>query len=277
MTAESIETVSAFHQVVDQLLRLQALRGEGGSESAEANAIRVAMERPWDLLTDEEMNRIDGISADLYMLTDEEVFVCVPEEQRELDWLGPRLEQARLEENHWLRLELLRHGPAFIPPAWLAFFRASSYRAVGLPQVAVLFLEHAWPLTGSPAWRCSTMLLHMELGSWRQALDHAGGILTSGRTDPRVLLSSGLVLLQAARLRRPEAPPDAATRADTAFREALKRSRADDPEAAEIRRDALMGLGLARQLVADGPPEGPDPAAERLLRAAEERVLADAA
>src|SRR5437764_923770 len=105
------------------LLRLQALMAAGRGETDEAEAVREDLFDAWRQLGASEVARLDGLSADLYMLTDEEVFTKADPAERIRERLGPRL-RAAWERHDWDGvLALLRTGPDFLDRAQVAYLR----------------------------------------------------------------------------------------------------------------------------------------------------------
>ena len=131
-----------------QAMRLQPslhrLIAQGQGDAAEADEIRDAMEAHWRHMNYAERQRFEGLSADLYMLADDEVFNRVPLEQRTREWLEPKLHQA-VEAGDWdTFLALLRNGPDYITTGKLAHFRAIAYARLGHLDIALLFAEYAY-------------------------------------------------------------------------------------------------------------------------------------
>lgn len=127
----------------EMLLALHDLRQAGAAESAVGDALRLDSARLDDDLTADEQGWIDGVAADLYMLSSEELYARVPEEETTEAWLRPRLKAAHAQQDHWAALALLRHGTSWLSPAEVAFLRARSYEALGLADLARRFDEFA--------------------------------------------------------------------------------------------------------------------------------------
>lgn len=111
-------------------------------ESLEADAIRDAADGPWEGLSETERNRVRGLSADLYSISDPPSTEPRP--------MNPQA-QAKLTEaieararGEWDRaLELLRRWSKYMDPAVLSYVRGWIWTEAGDPETAVLFLEHA--------------------------------------------------------------------------------------------------------------------------------------
>src|ERR1019366_7741865 len=92
------------------LLALHALDLQGKHNSGEADAIRDEMDAPWYGMTEQERDRMGGLSEDLYALA---------------DGGPPRVEMTDQELNEW-RKELAECKSRYVQgdiDAWLAFWR----------------------------------------------------------------------------------------------------------------------------------------------------------
>src|SRR5437773_3491983 len=97
-------------------------QGRGSSE--EARELREEMDAPGMELTTDEIDRVNGISADLYMLSDQEIYQPVEGARPSPGELHRRAEEAWREERWDEVLALLRLGPIDLPPAEVAYLRA---------------------------------------------------------------------------------------------------------------------------------------------------------
>jgi hypothetical protein len=144
MNAETLNT-PAYDQFEEGTLKLHELIRMGRESSAEANEVRDWLYGPWELLTPEQRNFGNGLSADLYMLNsdDGEVLEAATDEERSAKRLGLEIEAAS-DRNAWGQvLTLLRKGPEFFPPGHVAYLRARAYGELGRPLVALAFIRHA--------------------------------------------------------------------------------------------------------------------------------------
>jgi hypothetical protein len=136
-----------FVEFEQLLIRLHHLFVKGEGDSEEADALREAMEEPERNLSSAERARLEGLSADLYMIQDDEIFEKVEPEERTRERLGPELELAYRAEDWDKVLSLLRRGPDFLTRDQLAASRAFLYRSLGHSEAADLFGEYAQRLT----------------------------------------------------------------------------------------------------------------------------------
>jgi tetratricopeptide (TPR) repeat protein len=123
-------------------LHLLAMRRE--ADTAATEAIRDEMDLHWSELNDDEIARVKIMSADLRMIQGKETFRQVPEHERSLEWLGPRLQDAEARRDWDTMLTLLRNGPVFLSRDQLASIRGQCYDKLGHPDVALLFVEFAF-------------------------------------------------------------------------------------------------------------------------------------
>ena len=91
-----------------RLKALHQLMAAGDGDTKEADAVRDEMDRPEQELSREELERLNGLSADLYMLQDEEIFEPPGEVAKTPQQLAAELEVAWRREDWERVLELLR-------------------------------------------------------------------------------------------------------------------------------------------------------------------------
>jgi tetratricopeptide (TPR) repeat protein len=129
------------------LKRLHRMIAEGRGDSDEADALRDEMDRPERQLSYEEMERLGGLSADLYMLQDDEVYEPLEPGEDPADRAPERLRERVTEA--WERgdaedaLALLRKGSVGFSQDQLAYIRARAYEKLGHLDTALLFMRYA--------------------------------------------------------------------------------------------------------------------------------------
>lgn len=143
MTLYARDLSHYYHLYEEQLLRLHALMAQGRGSSEEARELREEMDAPGMELTTDEIERVKGISADLYMLTDQEIYQPVQGVRPSPGELRRRVEDAWQGERWDEALALPRLGPVDLPPAEVAYLRARCYERLGHVAVALLFMRHA--------------------------------------------------------------------------------------------------------------------------------------
>jgi hypothetical protein len=147
------EMSAACREYARLTVRLHELMGAGLGESEEADSVRDQMDGPWKQLTAAERDRLGGLSSDLYMLSDEEVFERAEPAERGPDTLGAALLAARANGDWEAVLALLRKGPTFLSQREVAFFRAEAYDELGQPEIARRFARHAARLSAEEVSR----------------------------------------------------------------------------------------------------------------------------
>jgi hypothetical protein len=148
-----------------KLLReLHFLMAEGKSETDEADRVRDLMDEHWYQMSPEVIRRVEGLSADLYTLTDP---LPPPREltQQEIDEFN-QLSGTAARNHDWDRvLELLRDRPHPYPPDQVAFLRGRCWEHLGDLETARLFLERAVALSPDNAdYRSALMGLRSRPG-----------------------------------------------------------------------------------------------------------------
>jgi tetratricopeptide (TPR) repeat protein len=167
----------------------------GLDETAEADALRDSLDAPWHLLTEEERERINGLSADLYSLSDPPALFRPQNPQAKSKWDSARAAagQRRFDE----ALALARRWQDYVEPAILAMLRGLIWHGSGHPEVASLFFEHASTLKPSEwQYKWAEMTAFSELGDPR-ALKIARDALSEIQSiHPQLALSAAVILLQ---------------------------------------------------------------------------------
>ena len=122
-----------------QLKQLHQMMAEGNGDSEEADALRDEMDTTWWPLTAAECKRVSGLSADLYMLQDDEVFE--PADGRTQIQIGQAI-YAAIDRKKWEEALALMRKPNIIPKDQIAAFRAKAYDELGHYDTALLFLNY---------------------------------------------------------------------------------------------------------------------------------------
>ena len=140
-----------FVQYEDLLRRLHGLMAAGQGDAEEAEAARDEMDVSWRHLSEEERARLRGLSADLYMIEDDEVFEPGAPGEQSPERLKADLEEAWRGGRWEDLLALLRKGDFFGAPDRVARLRARAYQELGHDEVARLFMEYAASLRPAAA------------------------------------------------------------------------------------------------------------------------------
>ncbi len=142
MTRQPLAMSPDYLAVARGVRELHKLTVTDQDESPEADAIRDAADGPWEGLSETERNRVRGLSADLYSISDPPSSEPLPTNPQAQARLADAIEARARGE--WDRaLELLRRWAKYISPAVLSFQRGFIWNEAGDPETAVLFYEHA--------------------------------------------------------------------------------------------------------------------------------------
>jgi tetratricopeptide (TPR) repeat protein len=185
----------AYVQYETLLKQLHGLIAAGRGESHEAEAVRDAMDEPGGGLSREEVLRLKGLSADLYMLQGTEVFAADKAQKLELEELRSELDHLR-QWNSWDSvLALLRRRAPTTPENAVAATRARAYAELGHADTALLFLDYAFKATPyDSGYRALRLMLLLDAGCHDEAVRTAEAVLTSKDVSPDLAVASADVL-----------------------------------------------------------------------------------
>jgi hypothetical protein len=125
------------------LIRLNDRMARGLGETEEADALREEMFDLRQGLSNEEEARLEGLSADLYMLQDDEVFEQASPDERAPESLAGELASARRAGDWERALSVLRKGHDYLPRSEVAHVRAQCYERLGHIKSSQLFADYA--------------------------------------------------------------------------------------------------------------------------------------
>ena len=125
-----------YERLLIELHRLIA----AGKGDDEADAVRDEVDAPEQKLSSEENDRLNGLSADLYMLQGDEVYEPYGGTREELI---ATLSEALSRHDYETILALLRKGTPFLRPAQVAALRGRCYAVLGHLDVGLLFMRCA--------------------------------------------------------------------------------------------------------------------------------------
>lgn len=138
----AFSTDSNYHLLMRNLLAMHQLSLAGQFESPEADAIRDAMDGPWEAFPPSLRKRLTGLSADLNAISDN----LLRESPVEIDPQTPALLFAALEARQrgdWDEsLELLRKLQHTLPDFAICTLRGRIWLEAGDPETADAFFEH---------------------------------------------------------------------------------------------------------------------------------------
>lgn len=175
-----------------RLKELHHLIAEGKGDSDEADEVRDAMDLPYRHLTREEVDRLRGLSADLYMLADDEIFERFDGTQEEL---RAAIQDAWKKQEWENLLKLLRKGPNYLSREGLASLRATAYQGLGHLDTALAFEEYAARLNPQDADRKILILdLLYRLNLREEAMVQARSIIADPKASSNLLAYAGYIL-----------------------------------------------------------------------------------
>jgi len=174
------------------LQKLNQLIGEGKGDDDEADAVRDEMDFLYRKLTGEERDRLRGLSADLYMLLDDEIFERFDGTQEEL---RAAIQAAWKKQECETLLKLLRKGPDYLSREGLASLRAHAYQSLGHLEIALAFEEYAARLNPQDTDRKVLILdLLYRLNRREEATTLARSIIADPRASSNLLAYAGYIL-----------------------------------------------------------------------------------
>jgi tetratricopeptide (TPR) repeat protein len=143
MVSTTHESRYAIDESIRLLIKLHLLMADGQSESPAADELRDRMESPWYAMSELEQERVRGLSADLYTLTNDSPFKHPLEgngcRKELIDIIGQRIRNRSFDEV----LELLRSRAEDISLQRATMVRGICYECLGHADVAELFIRFA--------------------------------------------------------------------------------------------------------------------------------------
>ena len=156
-------------QYENMLLRLHDLFRLGQDESDEAEQIRDEMSEPERFFTQDDVHLLNGLSADLYMLQNQEIYETLKQGETQ-ETLKQDLAKAYQAEDMPSLLRCLRKAPNHISAEGVASLRAYAYEKLGLIESSLRFLFHAASLSATPnEYLLSTLPLLQQTGRTKVA------------------------------------------------------------------------------------------------------------
>lgn len=246
MVAHSTRSSRWLAEYVSHLVRLHRLIAKGSGDSEEADAVRDQMDHPWRKLTEEEVQLIDGLSADLYRIHEPPIESCTKDQAI----VGPILAALKTEE--WSRaLDLVRTHEQQIPSAVSSFWRGICCAGLGLFSAAGEFFGHAaslYPLEPLfwTMWMDSLMSDHQE-GAALNVADHA----IRQSSAPEVLLKAASMMFLNAEIEVGSASDQLHRRAIETSEKGLEALAGNEAKSGELRREVVnahlhKAMSLAR-------------------------------
>lgn len=193
MIAHIQESDSHYVRFIELLRQLHALIAHGDCDSSEADELRDEMDIQVPHLSPAQIKRVEGLSADFYSLTGDEI--CAPEDQ------ANPLSEAELtsawEARDWDQvLGLLRRPAPFLDASQIAMMRGLCWRQLDDLETVLAFYRRACELDPAND-EYSTLLIFtlLELNQFGEARGRAEEIIDRKPTaTPRALLKSAFAL-----------------------------------------------------------------------------------
>jgi tetratricopeptide (TPR) repeat protein len=142
MPMPEFEQNDNYRQYVELLRQLHAVMASDHPDEAHADAIRDQMDGPWRGLGSAEIDRVQGLSADLYSL--EIKHNRVPDAMTDEGRALRQSFQRACDLKHWDEsLAALRKAASFFRLSDLSLARGRIWRGLGDTETAIIFYEHA--------------------------------------------------------------------------------------------------------------------------------------
>lgn len=226
--------------------------------------IQESIQETWDALDSDERARLHGLSADLYMISGNEIL-----EHTDLssEHLSQALTAAWNAKDSPRFLCLLRKGPKGLSQDQIAYLRWRHYGHLGHKSAALKFLLHAIKLNPKPNYYCCLLQFLINIGKRQEAREMAAKLVFEKQTHPNLVIMATAVLFQE------EQPPYSILIG--ALRDALKREeQLPGKHLLKARTLGLILLGLCyeqlnknyRAMIAFGEALSLDPEDEEVFR-----------
>jgi len=235
----------ALHEMERLLVRLHELIAADQTDSDETDTVRDRMDELSVSLEGSQVQMVNDLSGDLYMLTGEEV---VAEAMRGLPLEAVHAQiKAAFEEKRWPDLLRALRGPHQLPKDRAAYVRARAYACLGFHLAAVKFFEHAYALRPNPNYLALALDEHMASDMADTAHSLVQTIEDNPNAHPTLTLKAALVLLDLSRNR----PEEEKIEFDKRIDGLIERAKGDPrwPESVPSLRTAglvALAFGLAR-------------------------------
>jgi tetratricopeptide (TPR) repeat protein len=182
----------AYVEYETLLKRLHRLIAEGQGDSEAADQVREQMDAPEARLNRWEINRLNGLSADLYMLQQAEV-LQEPPVARDQEELHQQIQEYERWNDWDSVLAVLRRRPALVLEEAVAFTRARAYGALGHDDTALLFFEHGMKRgAASPDLRAMHLSMLQRAGQLQQAIELGSQYADAPSATPEVQIANAV-------------------------------------------------------------------------------------
>lgn len=239
----------AFTESIRLLRDLHFLTIAGKDESADADAIRDAMESPWWRLSELERERVSGLSGDLYTLG------SIDPSAKPAALGDHQLIQSALQSGDWDRvLTIIRENESQITTSQAAALRGIAWDRLGHPEVAALFFEEAARLEPNDL-NCliayvRSLVKSRQLGKAKETADE----IAASSADPLRLFLAADVLFDCASVDWPQVDLAMLPRVVEIAERASNGLGAPpaDEALSQLACSALLSLAISKDLLNDG-------------------------
>jgi tetratricopeptide (TPR) repeat protein len=191
-----LQTPSSFEKVLAGFMHLHQLELVGENDSAAADRARDDMDQNWSILSECEKARLNGLSEDLYSLSDEirtETKPLNPQVKAGLE----EAQSARVARDFDRALSLYRRWQNYLKPEWISYLRGSIWNEMGQFRLSLYFIEHAHKLNPSNGNLNAIYLTAIERVEPEKAKEFGLKIIrNSGDYGMEEILSASTVLLK---------------------------------------------------------------------------------
>jgi tetratricopeptide (TPR) repeat protein len=210
MSTAAATTQHAFRRCARLLQELHRLIAAGRDEGEEAEALRAEMDPLWYAMSEEERDRIRGLTEDLYVLAEGGAKQAPMSPEEKAGWsaeattvlsgmFAGRDVDAALK---FLRRPVPDDRPRYIIP----FLQARCWDRLGEGEIALLFLKEAERV--EPRHAVLVLNLLERLARTEEAMKYAERIIANPHSSGEELYQAAATLLRPARQMRPgEASP----------------------------------------------------------------------
>jgi tetratricopeptide (TPR) repeat protein len=210
MMAIAVTTEIAFRESARLLEKLHVLIANDKDDSDEAEALRAEMDPLWHAMTEEERDRIRGLSEDFYILAEggaKQTPMAADEKARWTEEAASVLTRMLAGQDVDAALKFLRKpAPADQPRYIIPFMQARCWEQLDEEELALRFLKEAEHL--DPHQAVCVLILLQKLGRNEDAAQYAERIIDNKQSTSEELYQAAAVLLsQAQRMPALEARP----------------------------------------------------------------------
>lgn len=243
-------TNTYFAEYEKLLIELSQAMREADTECA--NVVRRRMEGPERQLSESEMERLDGLAADLYMLSGKELFERTDPAEATPARLGAELKQA-WERAEWEGvLVLLRKRMPFLSNEHRAYLRAVAYEHLGQLRSASVFMDYASHLNQNDMiYRYFGLNYLQQSGQTDKAIAQARQYIADSTSVPVLLIEAAVTLVQTARYLSDSEVRNRASEATPTLMRALDDGKGLEGTPREVIALAYVTLGFCLQQLGD--------------------------